>query len=67
MIVGEVFGPIDGEFGLLQRIAALHVLYHKYRSQILWFGQLVAHCPQIMVKLTEEMIRNQNEMVFLCI
>ena len=45
------------------RIAALHVVLEMNRSQVLWFGQLVAHTPGIMVRLTPDNICDQNEMV----
>lgn len=64
MVIGEEFGCVNEEMDLLQRIAALHVLYHKNRAQILWFGQLVGHSPGIMVHMTEDMIHSQHEMVF---
>lgn len=63
MIIGGEFGHKDQEMNLLQCIAALHVLYHKNRAQILWFGQLVGHSPGIMVHLTEDEIHSQHEMV----
>ena len=48
---------------LVQRISALHVVHHRSQSQILWFGQLVAHSPGIMVLLKRDDIRDQEEMV----
>jgi hypothetical protein len=60
MIFQERFGS---GMSLLQRIAALHMLYHKYRSQIMWFGQLVAHSPEIMYTLPIEKIKYSQEMV----
>ena len=47
---------MDGNVTLLHRVAALHVVYQINKSQILWFGQLVAHSPGIMVHL-----RNENK------
>ena len=63
MISKEVFGSIDGNMSLVQRIAALHVLFHKYRSEILWFGQLVGRFPAVIVTITEDIVRDQHEMV----
>lgn len=62
-MVKEVFGTIDGEMSLIERIAALHTLYHKYRTEILWFGQLVGHCPGVIANLTKDSIHNRHEMV----
>lgn len=62
-MISDIFGTMAKDESLLQRIAALHVLYHKNRSQILWFGQLVGHSPEIMVILSENMIRDEHEMV----
>ena len=48
---------------LLQRISALHAVYELNRAQVLWFGQLVALFPGIMVHLTPETICDSDEMV----
>ena len=60
MVNEENFNP---DMSLLQCIAALHVLFHKYRSQILWFGQLVGHSPEVMISLYTDSIRCKQEMV----
>ena len=60
MVSKKVFGE---NMSLIQRIAALHVLFHKYRSEILWFGQLVGRFPALIVTITEDIVRNQHEMV----
>ena len=36
---------MDGNITLIHRIAALHVIYEMNRSQVLWFGELVALSP----------------------
>lgn len=54
---------MDGNITLLYRMAALHVVYKMNKSQMLWFGQLVAHSPGIMVHLKKETICDRNEMV----
>ncbi len=54
---------MDGNITLIHRIAALHIVYEMYKSQILWFGQLMAHSPEIMVQLTKENICDKEEMV----
>ena len=50
----EEFCPKDESVTLVQRIAALHVVFHKYKSQIMWFGQLSAHCPWILLDSENE-------------
>lgn len=64
MVTGGMFGS---DMSLLQCIAALHVLYHKYRSQIMWFGQLVGHSPEIMIRLPIDQIHYHQEMVIFII
>ena len=54
---------MDGNVTLLHRVAALHVVYQINKTQILWFGQLVAHSPGIMVHLrNENKYCDENEM-----
>lgn len=60
---GDGYGSVDGHISLSFRIATLHVVYHKYVSEILWFGQLVAFSPGIMDQLKEEVISDKSEMV----
>ena len=58
---------MDGNVTLLDRVAALHVVYQINKSQILWFGQLVAHSPGIMFHLRNEKdYCDSNEMVINC-
>ncbi len=54
---------MDGNITLIHRIAALHIVYEMNRSQVLWFGQLVAHSPEVMTRLTKENICDKEEMV----
>ena len=54
---------MDGNITLIHRIAALHIVYEMNQSQVLWFGQLVAHSPEVMIHLTPEAIFNKEEMV----
>ncbi len=65
LVHGDEYGSEDGHFSLTYRIATLHVVYHKYRSEVLWFGQLVAFSPGIMVHLADENISHRSEMVML--
>jgi hypothetical protein len=63
MVTEKKFICREERLNLLECIAALHVLYHKYRSEILWFGQLMRHSSGILVHLTPGSIRNEDEMV----
>ena len=54
---------MDGNITLIQRIAALHIVYENNRQQVLWFGELVAHSPEVMIRLTKENISDKEEMV----
>ena len=54
---------MDGDVTLLHRIAALHVVYEHNKSQIMWFGQLVALSPEVMIYLYEDNISHGDEMV----
>lgn len=54
---------MDGHISLTYRIAVLHVVFHKYESEILWFGQLVAFSPGIMDRLKAEVVCDKSEMV----
>lgn len=63
LVIGSEFGCRSEQMTLVQRIVALHVVYHKNESQVLWFGQLVFHTPGIMFHLTDETIANSSEMV----
>ena len=56
---------MDGNVTLLHRIAALHVVYEHNKSQILWFGQLVALSPEVIIHLYEDSISHREEMVML--
>ena len=55
---------MDGDVTLLHRIAALHVVYEHNKSQIMWFGQLVALSPEVMIYLYEDNISHGDEMVY---
>ena len=55
---------MDDNVTLMQRIAALHVVYQLNKPQVLWFGQLVTHSPGIMVHLrTKSNFSDKTEMV----
>lgn len=60
---GDEFCSVDGNISLLTRVAALHVVYHMSRSQVLWFGQLVALQPEALVHLKKESVCDKSEMV----
>lgn len=57
---------MDGNITLIHRIAALHIVYEMNRSQVLWFGQLVAYSPEIMIHLNRNNICDKKEMVLPC-
>ena len=60
------FCSIDGHFTLLQRVAAIHVTFHSYNEEILWFGQLAASCPEILDQMQTDLSggwNNDDEMV----
>ena len=63
LVHGEQFCSVDGNFTLLQRIAALHVVFLRNESKILWFGLLVSLHPKIMGSLEADSVRNKSEMV----
>lgn len=48
---------------LIHKMSALHVVHEMYASEVLWFGQLVAHTPGIMLHLRKEDVRDKSEMV----
>ena len=54
---------MDGNITLIHRIAALHIVYEMNRSQVLWFGQLVAYSPEIMIHLNRDKVYSKEEMV----
>ena len=56
---------MDGHESLVSRIAALHVVYHFSRPQVLWFGQLVSNLPGIMSTLDDKVAHDDSEMVCL--
>ena len=63
LVHGDEYCTQDGNITLIHRIAALHIVYEKNRSQVLWFGQLVAYSPEVMIHLTKENICDKEEMV----
>ncbi len=60
---------MDGSVTLIHRIAALHIVYEMNKSQVLWFGQLVALSPEVMIYLHSDNISHGDEMVhcFYCL
>ena len=54
---------MDGNITLIHRIASLHIVYEMNRSQVLWFGQLVAYSPEIMIHLNRDKVYSKEEMV----
>lgn len=63
LVHGDNYCTRDGNITLIHRIAALHIVYEMNRSQVLWFGQLVAHSPEVMVGLNREAICDKEDMV----
>lgn len=56
---------MDGNITVIHRITALHIVYEMNKSQVLWFGQLVAQSPEVMISLTPENICDKEEMVYM--
>jgi len=50
-VCGGNFHTLDVDFTLIHRIAALHAVFQVNRPQTLWFGQLVAHCPETLISM----------------
>ena len=48
------FSTIDGNVSLIDRIAAVHVVYQANCECIHWFGQLTSHRPAILDGLQTE-------------
>ena len=63
LVHGPDFATIDGHESLTSRVAALHVVYHFARPQVLWFGQLVSHLPGTMTTLEDKVPHDDSEMV----
>ena len=63
LVLCEEFSAIDRGQNLLQLIASLHVIYHIFESDIMWFGQLVSGMPQILQKLESVQYTDSEEMV----
>lgn len=55
---------MDGNITVIHRITALHIVYEMNKCQVLWFGQLVAQSPEVMISLTPENICDKEEMVY---
>lgn len=54
---------VDSNFNLASWIAAVHVVYHFSKSEILWFGQLAAQMPGILEPLLKKVQTDGEETV----
>ena len=63
MVHDDDFSSIHGHDALINRVAALHVVYILSKSQIMWFGQLVSQIPSIMISLRDKQSPDTSEMV----
>eukprot|EP00731_Ephydatia_muelleri_P016208 Em0009g632a len=52
------FCSVDGHQTLIDKICSLHVVYNMHKREVLWFGQLTMHCPDILVSLSPPNITN---------
>ena len=66
MVHDDDFGSISGHDALVNRVAALHVVYMLNKSQVMWFGQLVSEIPSIMIALKDKQSSDTSEMVHYC-
>lgn len=64
MVHDDDFSSIDGHDALVNRAAAIHVVYMLNKSQIMWFGQLVSQIPSIMISLRDKQSPDTSEMVY---
>lgn len=53
VVKGDDFTSLDGHRTLVNRIAALHVVYRANSEYIHWFGQLTSHRPGILPGLVQ--------------
>lgn len=60
---GSKYFNVEGNVSLIKWIAALHVVYEKNKSHVLWFGQLVALSPEVMIYLHKDSVCHGDEMV----
>lgn len=63
LVHGDEYTSMDGHDKLTYKIATLHVVFHLSKSAVLWFSQIVAFSPGIMVHLKDERICDKSEMV----
>ncbi len=63
LVNGGKYCSVESNLTLLHRIAALHIAYEKNKSQVLWFGQLVALSPEVMIYLHKDSVSDGDEMV----
>ena len=64
LVHGDMFCSVDGNINLINRISALHVVYHINESKILWFSLLLSLSPGIMVHLKTTDVSDRTEMVW---
>ncbi|XP_019853235.1 PREDICTED: E3 ubiquitin-protein ligase RNF213-like [Amphimedon queenslandica] len=54
-LIALINGPdLSPHKSLLSFLAAVHVVYNEYQKDIMWFGQLTAHSPGILLQLARE-------------
>ena len=53
VVKSQDFSTIDANISLIDRIAAVHVVYQTNCESIHWFGQLTFHSPGILEGLAE--------------
>lgn len=46
-----ITGPNFNHQSLVSLLAAVHVIYHEFQQDIMWFGQLTTYLPSILVQL----------------
>uniref|UniRef100_A0A1X7TWB5 RZ-type domain-containing protein n=1 Tax=Amphimedon queenslandica TaxID=400682 RepID=A0A1X7TWB5_AMPQE len=51
IVTGPDFSPHNS---LLSLLLAVHVVYHEYEQEIMWFGQLTSHIPGILILLLQD-------------
>ena len=53
VVMGDYLTSLDGHVTLIDRIAAVHVVYRENSEYIHWFGQLTSHSPGILPGLVQ--------------
>ena len=63
LLHGNNFCGIDGNVTLIGRVASLHLVYQQNQVQVMWFGKLMTHGPGFLLKITNDEVRDESEMV----